>query len=69
MDNANQGMDPVPNASKGVPVPAYNDPSGGPASKQRATQQARQRAFTKKREAAANGPSPCVPRSGPPDES
>jgi len=67
--NVEQGMDPMPNASKGVPVPAYNDPTGGPNSNQRQEQHRRRQAFIAKKRAGADGPSPCVPRSGPPDES
>jgi len=56
----------VPDTSKGVPVPAYNKPMGGPNSQQRQTQQGRQKAFAKKKQRQANATPDCIPGSGEP---
>ena len=59
-------MDPVPDTSKGVPVPTATEPSDGPLSKQRQAVQAHRRRVTKQKQADADGPSPCIPGSGEP---
>lgn len=59
-------MDPVPDIGT-TPQPEDVPPSGGMASRQRQAQQARKRAFIKKKEAGQNGPSPVPPGIGAPD--
>jgi hypothetical protein len=56
----------TPDISQGVPLPAYNKPMGGPHSKQRQSQHARQKAFAEKKQRQANATPDCIPGSGEP---
>jgi hypothetical protein len=64
MDNPN----PIPDTSKGYPVPAYDRPMGGPNSEQRQAAHAHRRRVSAKKQLAANGPSACIPGSGDPED-